>query len=222
MNFSEEIAKKLWSLKAVEVNPKKPRRWVSGYTMPMYLDARKLLGNYEGRTIAENGLVQLPVDFERFDLIAGVANGGVPWATFLADYYKKPLGYISKPKAHGFEGEIYGIAPEDVEGKRILLVDDSVSFGTSSIRAIKALEKLGGICNEGVSVYNYGFKEAIKNFMKEVPKFSAFSSILYYETLICVATKEGRLNQTQLDALAEWRTDPFNWGEKHGFSKEQK
>ena len=220
MSISEQIARRILSIPdAVKFNFENPFTWFSGYKMPMYVDARKLLGNYEDRNLVVEGLSKL-IKFDDYEIIAGIASGGVPWAYDLANRFRKGFVYMGKPKNHGLEGEISGLPAEEIKGKNILLVDDTLSLGTSLTNAVKVLKNAGAKCNAGISVYSYEFNEALTSLRREAPNLSSFSS-LYYETLIDIAAKEGRLNQRQLDALVEWRKDPLNWREKHGFPRAQ-
>jgi orotate phosphoribosyltransferase len=157
-----------------------------------------------------------------FSIIAGTSTAGISPATTLADTYlvKRPMIYVrDKPKDHGLQNQIEGIdAESDLGGKRVLLIEDLISTGGSSARAVQAIRDANGVCEHCFSIFNYGLDKASKAFDSLNPKCEV-KSLLTYDTLLEVAKETGYINDQQVAMLAEWRADPFGWGEKHGFPK---
>ncbi len=157
-------------------------------------------------------------------------GAGIPPATTLADCLEKPLIYIrDKPKPHGLKNQIEGIDIEfNLQGREVLLIEDLISTGGSSVRAVQAIRNANGECNYCFSIFDYGFDTSQKMFAGEIPYDKAgnrldssceINSLLTYDVLLEVARETGYINNQQTEMLAEWRADPFGWGEKHGFPK---
>lgn len=234
-----EIAKAGLEIKAIKLNPDNPFTWASGFRMPIYNDNRMFLWYPKHRELIMSGFLGLMVEDgfytgKSYDFIAGTSTSGIPWATLLADNRGKPIVYVrDKPKDHGLKNQIEGIdAESDLKGKIGILIEDLISTGGSSVAAVQALRDANGVCNHCFSIFNYGFDKPKKMFATTVPydekqgrqlTYSCIQkSILTYDTLLQVATETGYINQQQAAMLAEWRADPFNWGEKHGFPKVEK
>lgn len=199
--------------------------------MPIYNDNRMFLFYPRCRELISEGFINLIKEKQlKFEVIAGTSTAGISPATTLADRLEVPLIYVrDKPKDHGLKNQIEGIdAEKDLEGKRVILIEDLVSTGGSSAKAVQAIRNAKGECNYCLSIFNYGFNEATEVFEgkklydKEGNKLSNkcnVYSILDYNQLLEVAKETGYINKEQQKMLEEWRADPFNWGEKHGFPK---
>lgn len=236
MDFhAREIAMEGLKIKAIKLNPDKPFVWASGYQMPIYNDNRMFLGHYINRKWVANGFLKLIINNNiKYDIIAGTSTAGISPATTLADLENTPLIYIrDKPKDHGLKNQIEGIdAEKDLEGKIVILIEDLISTGGSSVNAVQAIRNAKGECNHCLSIFNYGFEEAEEMFQgkkpydKEKTKFlktpCKVNSILDYDTLLKVAKEINYINSEQEKMLEEWRADPWNWGEKHGFPRIEK
>ncbi|MFA7707504.1 MAG: orotate phosphoribosyltransferase [Candidatus Pacearchaeota archaeon] len=246
MNYKAETAKEIakagLKINAIKLSPNKPFTWASGFQMPIYNDNRMFLGNAKHRRLIADGfnhLMDSAYSENRniyFSIIAGTSTAGISPATTLADTYsiERPLIYVrDKPKDHGLRNQIEGIdAEKDLGGKRVLLIEDLISTGGSSVNAVQAIRDANGNCEHCFSIFNYGFKEAEEMFKgkrpydKEKTKFlktpCQVKSLLTYDKLLEVAKEIGYINTAQEKMLAEWREDPFNWGEKHGFPKIEK
>mgnify|MGYP001615650523 CR=1 FL=1 len=237
MNYAEEIAKKALEIKAIKLNPTNPFQWASGYQMPIYNDNRMFLFHPTIRqTIQDNFRELLHKELGISDeiVIAGTSTAGIPWASFVANSIFHPMIYIrDKPKDHGLKNQIEGIdAEENLNGQRVILIEDLVSTGGSSVNAVQAIRNANGICDYCFSIFNYGFREAQEMFEGKRPydkeKTKSLTtpcnvrSILTYDKLLEVAKQTGYINSEQEKMLREWREDPFNWGEKHGFPKIEK
>ncbi|MCK5321604.1 orotate phosphoribosyltransferase [Candidatus Pacearchaeota archaeon] len=235
MVYGKEIAEAGLEIGAIKLRPDDPFTWASGFRMPIYNDNRMFLFYPEHRKLLVRGFENL-LESEHIShkIIAGTSTAGISPATTLADYLNKPLIYVrDKPKGHGLKNQIEGIDVEsNLQGKRVVLVEDLISTGGSSARAVQAIRDANGGCDYCVSIFNYGL-DAAKRIFKGRDSFDRggdrgwnkleFScnveSLLDYDILIRVAKETGYINKQQVKMLDEWRVDPFGWGEKHGFPK---
>jgi len=151
-------------------------------------------------------------------VVAGTATAGIPHATTLADSMRLPLVYVrSSGKDHGLGQQIEGPGPSlSLEGKEVLLIEDLISTGGSSIKAIKALQETGARVSYCFSIFTYGFdaaQEAFSSLAQQV----GHVSLLDYDTMLQVAQESGYLDRDGVELLSAWRKDPFGWGRTHGF-----
>ncbi len=219
IDYARELAKIALRIGAIKLNPEKPFRWASGYYMPIYNDNRLLLGKAEHRQLVSEGLEhllktqQIPVD-----IIAGTSTAGISPGTTLADKLELPFIYIrDKPKDHGLRNRIEGLDGEEtLQGKRVVVVEDLISTGGSSLKAVQAVRDILGMVHHLVSIFNYGLSEAAELF---ADAHCEVHSLLSYDVLLQVAREEEKISAEQLDMLEEWRKYPFNWGEKHGYPR---
>jgi orotate phosphoribosyltransferase len=221
MNYAEEIAKAALEIHAIKLQPDNPFTWASGYRMPIYNDNRMFLIYPRYRELILNALKELlQNEGISFDVIAGTSTSGIPPATTLADSLGKPLIYIrDKPKGHGLKNQIEGIDAESgLQGKEVILIEDLISTGGSSAKAVQAIRDANGICKYCISIFNYGLGKA-NNAFEKLDEHCEVRSLLTYDTLLDVAKQIRYISFSQAKMLAEWRQDPFNWGEKHGFPK---
>ncbi len=237
-DYGKEIAKAGLEINAIKLRPDNPFIWASGFRMPIYNDNRMFLGDSRHRRLIADGFNDLMNSTKEsnrdiyFSIIAGTSTAGISPATTLADTYlvTKPMIYVrDKPKDHGLKNQIEGIdAESDLEGKRVLLIEDLISTGGSSARAVQAIRDANGVCEHCFSIFNYGFDKASRIFKGEedydkkgnkLESPCEVKSLLTYDTLLGVAKETGYINDQQVEMLAEWRADPFGWGEKHGFPK---
>ena len=224
MTYEKQIAKAGLEINAIKLRPDNPFTWASGFRMPIYNDNRMFLFHPEHRDLLARGFEEiLQTEEIPYEVIAGTSTAGIPPATTLADHLRKSLIYVrDKPKDHGLQNQIEGIdAESDLQGKKVVLVEDLISTGGSSARAVQAIRDANGKCDYCISIFNYGLDKAVKAFGSLNPKCNV-RSLLTYDTLLEVARETKYINQQQAKMLAEWRADPFNWGEKHGFPKVEK
>lgn len=212
------LAKIALEIKGIKLNPQQPFLWASGYYMPIYNDNRMLLGNFEHRKIIASGFVdlisKLNLDVE---VIAGTATAGIPPATSLADSLQKPLIYVrSSAKDHGLRNTIEGIL---LPGQKVLMIEDLISTGGSSVTAIEDIRGAGGKIENCFSIFSYGLNEAISQFNNISCKVN---SLLTYDILLEEAVAQKYINQHEFELLQTWRENPFSWGEKNGFPKVEK
>lgn len=189
--------------------------------MPVYNDNRMFLFYPEIRKMISRGLAEIiQAEDISFDVIAGTATAGIPHGTSLADRLGHPFIYIrDKPKSHGLRNQIEGIdAESDLGGKRVIIIEDLVSTGGSSAKAVEAVRKANGVCEYCLAIFSYGLDRAIEMFTGLQPPCE-LRSLLTFDLLLDIARTTGRFSVEQISLLSEWREDPFGWGEKHGFPK---
>lgn len=217
------LAKGAFELGAIKLSPDAPFTWASGYRMPIYNDNRMFLSKPKYRALIRDAFADMIEAIgAKPDNIAGTATAGIPHATSLADMIYKPLSYVrSSSKDHGLGHQIEGIGKEGYGGKNVLLIEDLISTGSSSLKAVQAIRNAGGICNVCLAIFTYGFQSAEDAFHALSPVCD-FYTILSYSTMIRTACDTGYITSEQADILHQWREDPFGWGEKRGFPKEEK
>lgn len=201
------IAEKLLQVKAVQLNPTHPYTWASGWKSPIYCDNRKVLSFPYVRDYIKSELCN--VIFEKYDeatLLAGVATAGIPWGAMAADQLKLPFIYVRpKPKEHGLGNQIEG---DFQSGQKVLVIEDLVSTGKSSLQAVDALQNKGLTVVGMVSIFNYGFPIASEQF---TDRGINYTSLTDYPTLIALAASTGLIDQEQLLLLEKWRENPSTW-----------
>jgi orotate phosphoribosyltransferase len=206
---------------AIKLNPDNPFQWASGYRMPVYNDNRMFLLFPEIRKTIATGFSNI-IQAEKisFDVVAGTATAGIPHGTTLADMLDLPFIYIrDKPKSHGLKNRIEGIEAEsDLGGRKVIVIEDLISTGGSSAAAVEAVREANGSCDWCLAIFSYGFDRAEEIFSALQPPCQ-IRSLLTFDTLLDEASAGGHLSDEQISLLAEWREDPFNWGEKHGFPR---
>jgi len=217
-DYAKELAEIALEIKAIKLSPEDPFTWASGYRMPIYNDNRLLLGNYKHRALIAEGFAQLiKTENIALDVVAGTATAGISPGTTLADSLKAPFIYIrSKAKGHGLQNQIEGVLNS---GEQVLLIEDLISTGGSSISALEAVREAGGVIETCFSIFSYGLDEAKKRF--DGVECQVFS-LLTFDRLLEIAIEKEYITQEQQEVLAEWQKDPFGWGEKHGFPKQEK
>jgi len=213
---AHQIAEYALELRAIELRPDNPFEWASGYRMPIYNDNRLFLFQPEKRALIERSFVGMIREEEiEFDVVAGTATAGIPWASFLAKAYSKPLIYVRpKKKGHGLQNRIEGLRKDqDLEGLQVLVIEDLISTGGSSASAVQAVRDRKGIANNLISVFSYGLSMATEHFEKLNPPCTV-NSLLTYPVLWEVAKEAKYITDADIEMLDEWRAAPFDWGGK--------
>jgi orotate phosphoribosyltransferase len=222
--YGQELAKAGLAINAIKLNPEKPFLWASGYHMPIYNDNRMFLFFPEYRKLILEGFKEIIKKGNiKFDIIAGTSTAGIPHGALLADRLNVPFIYIrDKPKAHGLKNQIEGIdAESDLKRKSVIVIEDLISTGGSSARAVQAVRDANGIVDYCISIFNYGLDKAASAFNKlDIP--CRIISILTYDVLLKSAKEIGYMSASQIELLEDWKNNPFDWGEKHGFPKVEK
>jgi orotate phosphoribosyltransferase len=208
MTDKKAIAEKLLQINAIKLSIDPVFTWASGWKSPIYCDNRKILSFPFIRDYIKSEMCNVIFQsFENADMIAGVATAGIPWGAMAADQLKLPYIYVRpQPKAHGLQNQIEGFIEN---GKRVVVVEDLISTGKSSLGVIDVLRKAGLVIEGLVSIFNYGFEEAKNNFAQQEV---TFHSLTDYETLISLAIERGIVSEKNQQTLMAWRENPSNWG----------
>ena len=202
------VAEKLMAIKAVKLQPNNPFTWASGWHSPIYCDNRKTLAFPDIRTIIKTGLVNTiqRTYGDKVDAIAGVATGAIAQGALVADALGVPFVYVrSAPKDHGMGNLIEGTLPE---GSKVIVVEDLISTGGSSLKAVEALRAAGFEIVGMVAAYTYGFPIAEEAFKAADVKLLTLTN---YQAVVSVATETGYISADQQPTLDEWRKDPAKW-----------
>lgn len=219
------LAKGAFELGAIKLNTANPFTWASGYRMPIYNDNRQFLARANYRALICDAFADMidALNLSDIDNIAGTATAGIPHATSLADRLKKPLTYVrSSSKDHGMGHQIEGLPNSgSYEGQKVLLIEDLISTGSSSIKAVEAVRSANGICDNCLAIFTYGLEKSVEAFKALTPVCNMYT-ILSYPVMIKTAEEVGYITSSDSKSLHEWREDPFNWGEKRGFHKEER
>ncbi len=207
MSTPKQFAEKLLQIKALQVNLQKPYTWASGWRSPVYCDNRKVLSFPYVRDFVKSELANMVLEkFPDAEVIAGVATAGIAHGVMAADLLRLPFIYVrSKPKEHGMGNQIEGhLEP----GKKVVVVEDLISTGKSSLQVVDALRAQGAEVLGMCGLFTYGFPVADEAFAKAgIPLYT----ISNYMALMEVATELGLVKKEDSEILAQWRQDPGNW-----------
>ena len=209
MKTLEQIfAGKLLKVKAIKLQPTNPFTWASGWKSPFYCDNRKTLSYPELRSFVKLETARIILErFPEVDAIAGVATGAIPQGALVADALAKPFVYVrSKPKDHGLENLIEG---ELKPGMKVVVVEDLISTGGSSLKAVEAIRLNGCDVIGMVAAYTYGFAVAEQAFKEAKVTLVTLTN---YEAVVAEALATGYIKESDVKLLNEWRRDPANWG----------
>jgi orotate phosphoribosyltransferase len=201
------IATQLLQIKAIKLQPANPFTWASGWISPIYCDNRKTLSYPEVRNFIKIQFARrILEEWPGVDVIAGVATGAIAQGAMVADVLGKPFVYVrSSPKGHGLENLIEGdLKP----GQKVVVIEDLISTGGSSLKAVEALRQNGADVMGMLAIFSYGFKVADENFDTANVKLETLSN---YQTLVKIAAQEGYVSTDDMAALSQWREDPANW-----------
>jgi orotate phosphoribosyltransferase len=205
-NIAQQVARQLLAIKAVKLSPNEPFTWASGILSPIYCDNRIVLSYPEARQIIKQGFVEKSTSFGEFDAIAGVATAGIPHGALLADALDKPFIYVrDKAKGHGRQNQIEG---EIKSGAKVLVIEDLISTGGSSIKAIHALKEANCEVVGILAIFTYGFEEAVKVFEAENTPMDTLSN---YNVLIQEALTMGYITSSNEATLKTWSQNPKEW-----------
>ncbi|MBC8300376.1 MAG: orotate phosphoribosyltransferase [Pelagibacterales bacterium] len=206
-NYQEETAKILLDINAIKLNPNEPFTWASGWKSPIYCDNRIILSNPEIRNTIKIYLAQvMDENFEKPDAIAGVATGAIGIGMLVAEYLDLPFIYVRpEAKKHGRKNQIEG---EIEKGKKVMVIEDLISTGKSSIGAIRALKSYGLNVVGMIAIFTYEFSVSEENFNKEKINVKTLSN---YSTLLRIAQKTQYISEIECKMLEKWNGSPSSW-----------
>ena len=204
-----KVAEFLLQIKAVKLQPEKPFTWASGLKSPIYCDNRKTLSYPKIRTYIRQHFVEtINEHFAKPEVIAGVATGGIAIGALVAQEMGLPFVYIrSEAKKHGLTNMIEG---EITKGQSVVVIEDLISTGGSSLKAVQALRDIGCEVKGMVAIFTYGFDEAVQNFKKAKCRVETLTN---YTTLVNAALQKEYIGEKDIKSLKEWRANPAKWSE---------
>ena len=206
-NQKKAFAAMLLKVKAIKLQPQEPFTWASGWKSPFYCDNRKTLSFPNLRSYVKQELVHaIHEHFPQAEAVAGVATGAIAQGALVADELALPFAYVrSKPKDHGLANLIEG---ELKPGLKVVVVEDLISTGGSSLKAVEAIRQHGCEVVGMVASYTYGFPVAEEAFRQAGVQLVTLTD---YEHVVAEALETGYISQAEVPMLAEWRKDPANW-----------
>jgi orotate phosphoribosyltransferase len=207
---AKKIAEYLLQIKAIKLQPSNPFTWASGWKSPIYCDNRKTLSFPEVRSYIRDSFTRLIKElYPEAEMIAGVATGAISHGALVADRMELPFIYVrSEAKEHGLGNQIEGYYQK---GQKIVVVEDLISTGGSSLNAVKALRNAGCEVLGMVAIFTYEFKKAADGFETAACKLNTLCN---YSILIETAVKAGYVTEADMETLRMWRLDPSVWGLK--------
>jgi len=206
-DIAKQLAKSLLQINAIILQPNNPFKWAAGWNSPIYCDNRKTLSYPEIRNYIRQGLSAIVKNhYKGANMIAGVATAGIPHGALVAEELGLPFIYVrSKAKEHGKQNQIEGYFEQ---GQSVVLVEDLISSGKSSLDAANVLSNAGMNVKGMVSIFTYGFDAAAENFKKADCEYV---SLCDYNTLLPQAIEQQYIDQSDLTVLQQWRENPSIW-----------
>ena len=207
IEIAKQIAKSLLQIKAIILQPNNPFVWASGWLSPIYCDNRKILSFPKERTFIRQNIANIiQKEYQNTNIIAGVATGGIPHGVLVAEELGLPFIYVrAKAKEYGKQNKIEGYYKER---DSVIMIEDLISTGKSSLDAQRSIQDSKLDVKAIISIFNYGFKEAKKNFKKENCNYI---SLCNYDILLEEALKTNYINKTDIPLLESWRKAPEKW-----------
>ena len=207
IDIAKQVAKSLLQINAIILQPNNPFKWAAGWNSPIYCDNRKTLSYPEIRTNIKQGLAAIVKNhYKGANVIAGVATAGIPHGALVAEELGLPFIYVrTKAKEHGKQNQIEGYFEE---GQSVILVEDLISSGKSSLDSAQVLKDAGMNVKGIVAIFTYGFDAAAENFKKAECEYV---SLCDYSTLLPIAKEQQYVEQSDLSVLNEWRDNPAIW-----------
>lgn len=205
-NTPQLVAQQLLEINAVKLSPNEPFTWASGIKSPIYCDNRIVLSYPSARNIIKQAFVEKSEVFGSFDVVAGVATAGIPHGALLADALNKPFIYVrDKAKGHGRQNQIEG---EIRENQKVLVIEDLISTGGSSMKAIDALLEVNVEIVGLLAIFTYGFDAAKDTFGAAKVHFDTLTN---YDVLLQEAVQMNYISADDINALTRWRENPQTW-----------
>lgn len=206
-NTAAKTAETLLGINAIKLSPKQPFTWASGWKSPIYCDNRIVLSFPEKRALLKTTMAQeISNLYGTPDVIAGVATGAIGIGALVADYLGLPFIYVRpEPKSHGRQNQIEGALKAE---QNVVVVEDLISTGKSSLNAVRALKDAGANVLGMVAIFSYGFEAAANNFAEEKVNLHTLSD---YDNLLELALKTNYISDEQLETLSRWNANPAEW-----------
>ena len=202
-----QVAEKLLQINAIKLNLQAPYTWASGWRSPIYCDNRKVLSYPQVREFIKSEMSNIV--FQQFtdaEVVAGVATAGIPHGALIADQIKLPFIYVrSAPKGHGLGNQIEGVLEP---GQKVIVIEDLISTGKSSMQVVDVLRANGANVIGMVAIFTYGFPEATQLFADNNVPLVTLSN---YESLLQLAKEKNMFTEAELATLGEWRNNPSTW-----------
>jgi len=206
-NSAKKIAEYLMQIKAIKLQPSNPFTWASGWKSPIYCDNRKTLSFPVVRSYIRDTFAALVKEhYPQAEIIAGVATGAIAHGALAADKLGLPFIYVrSETKSHGLGNQIEGYYEK---GQKVVVIEDLISTGGSSLNAVKALREAGCEVLGMIAIFTYGFQKATDGFAAEKCTLHTLSN---YNALVECAVETGYIGQSEVETLKKWRVDPSTW-----------
>ncbi|MCF8359288.1 MAG: orotate phosphoribosyltransferase [Prolixibacteraceae bacterium] len=208
IDYQHEVTKKLLEINTLKIQPSKPFTWASGWKAPIYCDNRKVLSFPAARDLVCRQFVRMVKEkYPDVEVIAGVATGAIAHGVLVAAELGLPFVYVrSKPKGHGLENMIEGhLEP----GQKVVIIEDLVSTGGSSLKAAEAISGFGANVLGMLAIFTYNFSVAAENFEKARVELFTLSN---YQILINLALEMGLISEDDVESLQRWHENPAEWG----------
>jgi len=204
---AEKTAELLLQINAIKLNPKNPFTWASGWQSPIYCDNRLILSFPAIRNfVREEFSKHIEKEFGKPDVIAGVATGAIGIGMLVAEYMGLPFVYVRpEPKKHGRQNQVEGFLQK---GQNVVVVEDLISTGNSSLLAVEALKEAGANIKGMVAIFTYGFDVAKENFKNANIELNTLAD---YNNLLELAVAKNYISEIELKTLQEWRVSPSTW-----------
>ncbi|PHR74067.1 MAG: orotate phosphoribosyltransferase [Lutibacter sp.] len=204
---AKKTAELLLQIKAIKLQPNDPFTWASGWKSPIYCDNRTTLSFPLIRTFLRQEIANLVIEkYGKPDVIAGVATGAIALGVLVAEELGLPFVYVRpEAKKHGRQNQVEGMLES---GSNVVVIEDLISTGKSSLNAVKALKKANATVKGMIAIFSYGFEVADKNFKKDNVELTILSN---YESLLEQASKTNYISEKDIDTLNDWRENPSEW-----------
>ncbi|MBI2327503.1 orotate phosphoribosyltransferase [Candidatus Curtissbacteria bacterium] len=212
LKIAYQVSSILIDLGCIIFRPQQPFKYNTGIISPVYTDNRLILSSPGERTRIVNLLIKKVQEVGIPDVIAGTATAGIPHAAFIAQKLNIPMVYVRpEPKAYGKKNQVEGSLRK---GQNVVVIDDLISTGRSSLAVVKAIRESGGKVTDIVAITTYGLKDSEMNFSKNKIKLHSLTDLNHS----CdVAIRKGFLKKDRVGMIKDWAKDPKNWGKKMGF-----
>ncbi len=211
-SVAEEIAEILLSINGVTFSAAEPYRFTSGLLSPVYVDNRLLMSYPNERRRVVDAWVELIRSVGEFDAIAGTATAGIPHAAWISDKMDLPMVYVrGKAKEHGKKSQIEGLLQG---GQKVVIVEDLISTGKSSLESQRAIREQGGIADDIVAIFSHTLPQSNENIQQASGRLATLTT---FPTVVDIAVRKKQIQPSDREMVLDWLNDSANWGRRHGF-----